>query len=343
MSGGEDSTSSSSRTLTLRPNTPTTSEIHKTKCLSATDLSSCSSTEDHAAVANILTLSSQQQQQPGVLGSSTRFYRSRSLHGCGPMTHRQSLSAGGPRKRVGIVIGDFTRIYPDELTLTIGERIEILSKHVDVSRNIGWWTARNSRGDTGLVPVSCVKVIASTSTSSVSDDSTSSESTATSPFTDTMATAMMLMEGMTYPIEIQPEEIQLQEVIGLGGFGRVHKAVYKGQEVAVKVARQTNYDTVKVINEVLTEAEKFAKLAHENVCALVGVSLIKDVYLVMEYAQGGSLSQVIHERGVVIPIDIVLEWSLQISDGMKYLHHEVRPSLIHRDLKSSNSMCLQLC
>ena len=243
--------------------------------------------------------------------ASYRFYRSKSLRS------ETTSSKKSNRRNIGIVVGDFTRIYPDELTLSLGERIEILSKHVDVSRNIGWWTARNSRGETGLVPVSCVKVV--TSSVSSSDDE------------------LLSASDCAYPVEIPPEEVSLMEVIGVGGFGRVHRALYKGQEVAVKVARQTNYDTVKVISEVLAEAEKFAKLAHENVCALVGVSLIKDVYLVMEYAKGGSLSQIVHDKSHVVPVDIILDWMIQLADGMRYLHYDVHPCMIHRDLKSSNS------
>ncbi len=287
---------SSSNTYTLRPNTPTVTST---------------TTTHKSSITKILSTDVNEGPSTGSTKPSYRFYRSKSLR-----SETSSSSRHSSRKNVGIVIGDFTRIYPDELTLTLGERIEIISKHVDVSRNIGWWTARNSRGETGLVPVSCVKVI----TSSLSSEEEPG----------------MMIEGM-YPIEIQPEEISLMDVIGVGGFGRVHRAMYKGEEVAVKVARHTNYDIVKIISEVLAEAEKFAKLAHENVCALVGVSIVKDVYLVMEYAKGGSLSQLIHDKAVVVPVNVVLDWAVQIADGMQYLHHEVHPCMIHRDLKSSNS------
>ena len=290
----------SSSTHTIRPNTPS--------LITTTDV--VQKTAADTPQSPITAGSSSSAETPNKTKTSYRFYRSKSL--------RSETSSGRHtgRKNVGIVIGDFTRIYPDELTLSLGERIEILSKHIDVSRNIGWWTARNSRGETGLVPVNCVKVV----TSSVSGTEEGG----------------LVIDGV-YPIEIPPEEIKLLDVIGVGGFGRVHRAIYKGQEVAVKVARQTNYDIVKIISEVLAEAEKFAKLAHENVCALVGVSLIKDVYLVMEYAKGGSLSRVVHDKGVVVPVDVVLDWMLQVADGMQYLHHEVHPCMIHRDLKSSNS------
>ena len=222
------------------------------------------------------------------------------------------------RRNVGIVIGDFNCLYADELTLQLGERIEIISKDTIVSRNIGWWTGRNSRGKIGIFPAACVKVVSSMTEADGSEQTDSSETE-------------------RYPLEISFDEVKMKELIGMGGFGKVHRAIYQNEEVAVKVARNTSYDTVRAITEVLSEAEKFAHLAHDNVCALVGVCLVKDVCLVMEYARGGPLSKVLHERNLSLPVDIILNWSKQIASGMEYLHHEAKPPLIHRDLKSSNS------
>lgn len=223
-------------------------------------------------------------------------------------------------RNVGIVIGDFKGLYYDELTLTIGDRIEIISKDTIVSRNIGWWTGRNSQGKIGIFPANLVKIV--TSSTSIPPESEEVDDIG------------------QYPVEIPSDEVKLAEVIGIGGFGKVYRAIYQGEEVAVKVARHTSYDTVKAISEVLSEAEKFVHLAHENICVLVGVCLVKEVCLVMEYAKGGPLSKVLHERNISLPVDIILDWSKQISMGMEYLHHVVTPSLIHRDLKSSNSKFL---
>lgn len=249
----------------------------------------------------------------------SKFVRSRSLRSENPPKK--------PRRNVGIVVGDFKGLYLDELSLDIGERIDIISKDTVVSRNIGWWTGRNEKGKTGIFPAACVKIVTSRSTSDYSD--------------------VEDVEGVDnndrYPLEIPVEEVKLFEVIGMGGFGKVHRAIYKEEEVAVKVARNSTYDSVKVITEVLNEAEKFAYLAHDNVCALVGVCLIKDVYLVMEYAKGGPLSKVLHDKKISLPINIILDWSRQIVEGMQYLHHEAKPSLIHRDLKSSNSEYTLTC
>lgn len=246
-------------------------------------------------------------------GACTDFRRSKSCRS-------EYSSRGSSRKSVGIVIGDFQGLYADELTLNIGERIEIISKDTVVSRNIGWWTGRNNKGQIGIFPAASVKVISTGSSSEYPNDAS--------------------VEVEKYPLEIPIDEITLAEVVGIGGFGKVHRAIFKGEEVAVKVARHTTYDTVKAISDVISEAEKFAKLAHNNVCALVGVCLVKDICLVMEYAKGGSLSKLLHERNISLPVDIILDWSKQIAVGMEYLHHEAKPPLIHRDLKSSNSESL---
>lgn len=222
---------------------------------------------------------------------------------------------GGLKKNYGMVIGDFIGLYGDELTIRVGEKIEIISKDTMVSRNIGWWTGRDDRGKIGIFPAACVSV----------EDSISN------------GTDEREVSVGEYSLGINSKDVEMKEVVGIGGFGKVYRAIYQGEEVAVKVAKTTTFDSLKAVQEVIGEAEKFAHLAHNNVCALVGVVLVKDVCLVMEYARGGALSELLHKRGVSLPVGIILDWALQIVDGMNYLHNIAQPSLIHRDLKSSNS------
>lgn len=228
---------------------------------------------------------------------------------------------GGLKKNYGVVIGDFIGLYGDELTIRVGEKIEIISKDTMVSRNIGWWTGRDDRGKIGIFPAACVSVEGSTSNGADEKEVSLGE----------------------YSLGISSKDVEMKEVVGIGGFGKVHRAIYQGEEVAVKVAKTTTFDSLKAVQEVIAEAEKFAHLAHNNVCALVGVVLVKDVCLVMEYARGGALSELLHKRGVSLPVGIILDWALQIVDGMNYLHNIAQPSLIHRDLKSSNSELKQFC
>lgn len=221
------------------------------------------------------------------------------------------------KKNIGIVVGDFNGLYGDELSLKVGEEIEIISKDTVVSRNIGWWTGRKTKknGKIGIFPAACVSC----------DIQTASGSGGNS------------QQNPNYHLEIKISEVEMKEPIGMGGFGKVYRAIYKGEEVAVKVAKSTTFDSLKAVQDVIVEAEKFADLAHPNICALVGVVLVKDVCLVMEYARGGTLSDVLHKREISLPIDVITNWTGQIADGMHYLHQEIEPSLIHRDLKTSNS------
>ena len=241
---------------------------------------------------------------------------SRSFQGLPKRSKVPSALRTGGCRNIGIVMGDFTGLFPDELSLKMGERVEILCKDVKVTRNIGWWTGKNEKGQVGIFPIDCVKVVSKAQAES-----------------GEAATAV----PKVYPMEIGKDELELKEIIGAGGFGKVHRGIYRNEEVAVKVARNTTYDSVKAIKDVLSEAEKFSRFAHQNICALVGVCLVNDICLVMEYSRGSSLNKVLHENNITLPVDVILDWATQIACGMKYLHHEVSPSLIHRDLKSSNS------
>jgi serine/threonine protein kinase len=140
--------------------------------------------------------------------------------------------------------------------------------------------------------------------------------------------------------EINFSQLRLQEVIGIGGFGKVYRGIYEGREVAVKAARQDlNEDIADVLAGVRQEAKLFWILDHPNIVKLIGVCLDEpNLCLVMEYLRGGSLNRVL--SGQHIPPAVICEWAIQIADGMNYLHKKAPISLIHRDLKSSNGLYL---
>ncbi|XP_076441716.1 mitogen-activated protein kinase kinase kinase 11-like [Babylonia areolata] len=139
------------------------------------------------------------------------------------------------------------------------------------------------------------------------------------------------------PFEIDfYEELELEEVIGVGGFGKVYKGKWKSETVAVKAARCDPDESVSAaVENVRKEAKLFWLLHHENVATLRGVCLKPpNLCLVMEYAAGGSLNRVLCGRQ--IPPDILVDWAQQIARGMHYLHEDAPLTLLHRDLKSSN-------
>ncbi|GLH09570.1 Mitogen-activated protein kinase kinase kinase [Gryllus bimaculatus] len=134
------------------------------------------------------------------------------------------------------------------------------------------------------------------------------------------------------PVEIDFAELDLEEVIGVGGFGKVYRGFWRNQEAA----RQDPDEDINVtMDNVRQEAKLFWLLKHENIVSLEGVCLqMPNLCLVMEYARGGSLNRVL--AGRKIRPDVLVDWAVQIARGMNYLHNGAPISLIHRDLKSSN-------
>uniref|UniRef100_A0A3B3ZZ81 Protein kinase domain-containing protein n=1 Tax=Periophthalmus magnuspinnatus TaxID=409849 RepID=A0A3B3ZZ81_9GOBI len=132
-------------------------------------------------------------------------------------------------------------------------------------------------------------------------------------------------------------ELVLEEIIGVGGFGKVYRGTWKDQEVAVKAARQDpDEDITATAASVKQEAKLFSMLQHPNIIKLEGVCLEEpNLCLVMEYARGGTLNRALTGRR--IPPHILVNWAVQIARGMHYLHEGAVVPIIHRDLKSSNT------
>uniref|UniRef100_A0A8D0G5F1 Mitogen-activated protein kinase kinase kinase n=1 Tax=Sphenodon punctatus TaxID=8508 RepID=A0A8D0G5F1_SPHPU len=211
----------------------------------------------------------------------------------------------------------------DELSLRPGDVVQVLSQDSQVSGDEGWWTGRIDQR-VGIFPSNYVS-------------SSSSHRHGGAP---------ELRSRYPPPPDIQLLEIDfmellLEEVIGIGGFGKVYRAVWIGDEVAVKAARyDPDEDISQTIENVCQEAKLFAMLKHPNIIALKGVCLKEpNLCLIMEFARGGSLNRVL--SGKRIPPDILVNWAVQIARGMNYLHDEAIVPIIHRDLKSSNILILE--
>nr|XP_050854660.1 mitogen-activated protein kinase kinase kinase 11-like isoform X2 [Vespula vulgaris] len=225
-------------------------------------------------------------------------------------THSSSRSRQDNSSTIFTALFDYVAQGEDELSLQRGETVEVLSKDSKISGDEGWWTGK-IHGKVGIFPANFVAEVESIDrVSSVIDK--------------------------VQPVEIDFEELQLEEVIGVGGFGKVYRGFWQKHEVAVKAARQDPDEEPSVILEnVRQEAKLFWLLKHENIVQLEGVCLkMPNMCLVMEYARGGSLNRVLSGRK--IRPDVLVDWAIQIARGMDYLHNKAPVSLIHRDLKSSN-------
>ncbi|XP_053577768.1 mitogen-activated protein kinase kinase kinase 10 [Bombina bombina] len=211
---------------------------------------------------------------------------------------------------------DYEATAEEELTLRRGDLVEILSKDSTVSGDEGWWTGK-IRDKVGIFPSNYV----------VSD----------LKYTTLKGTPTEFPR----PLKIKFDELALEEIIGVGGFGKVYKGIWREEEVAVKAVRHDPDDDINVTSEnVRQEAKLFCMLRHPNIISLKGVCLTPpNLCLVMEYARGGPLHRAL--AGKKVPAHVLVNWAVQIARGMNYLHNEAIVPVIHRDLKSSNILILE--
>uniref|UniRef100_A0A665WD33 Mitogen-activated protein kinase kinase kinase 7 n=1 Tax=Echeneis naucrates TaxID=173247 RepID=A0A665WD33_ECHNA len=122
------------------------------------------------------------------------------------------------------------------------------------------------------------------------------------------------------------------EAVGRGTFGVVFKAIWKGKDVAIKTIESENER-----NAFLVELRQLSRVNHPNIVKLYG-SCENPVCLVMEYAECGSLYNLLHSADPQphYTASHAMSWCLQCAQGVAYLHAMKPKALIHRDLKPPN-------
>ncbi|CAK9237931.1 unnamed protein product [Sphagnum troendelagicum] len=125
-----------------------------------------------------------------------------------------------------------------------------------------------------------------------------------------------------------------------GGFGPVYYGKLEdGQEVAIKILDvKSSQGPFEFFNEV----DVLSRASHRNLVLLIGYCLEDDQQmLIYEYMHKGSLSD--HLYGdLSTSTNEQLDWTtrlhiaLNASQGLEYLHSGCNPSIIHRDVKTSN-------
>ncbi|GAA6004675.1 hypothetical protein JCM10207_000976 [Rhodosporidiobolus poonsookiae] len=133
--------------------------------------------------------------------------------------------------------------------------------------------------------------------------------------------------------EIQPDKLTKLERIGSGGFKDVYKGLYRKRTIAISDIRGhlTDMD--------IKELGLLRDLRHANIVTFIGVSIPKQpssvpVMIITELCANGDLFDYIRKT-TPPPFSAMLDIMLGISKGIEYLHTR-KPTIIHRDIKSSN-------
>ena len=122
--------------------------------------------------------------------------------------------------------------------------------------------------------------------------------------------------------------------IGKGGMGAVYRAIDQkfGSQVAIK---ETFYGDLN-LGEAFEREARLLNGLHHPILPHVSDYFTENGghFLVMEYIDGEDLSELL-KRGEVFHLGSVVEWALDILDGLDYLHSQ-DPPVIHRDIKPNN-------
>jgi serine/threonine protein kinase len=129
---------------------------------------------------------------------------------------------------------------------------------------------------------------------------------------------------------------RVEEVIGIGGMGRVVRAthLYLNQPVAIKILLPNMAESSSTVQRFLREAQATVKLRSEHIARVMDVGTLPDntPFMVMEFLEGYDLNQILRHHGPQMPMAVV-DLMVQACEGMAEAH---ALGIIHRDIKPSN-------
>ena len=128
---------------------------------------------------------------------------------------------------------------------------------------------------------------------------------------------------------------RLLEVIGQGATGQVWRATDRRTEeiVAAKLLRGEHVADRDLVARFVQERSVLTGLRHPNLVAVRDLVVEGDrLAIVMDYVDGGSVRDVLRERGAIVPA-VAVELVAQVLDGLAVAHEN---RLVHRDIKPDN-------
>jgi len=115
--------------------------------------------------------------------------------------------------------------------------------------------------------------------------------------------------------------------IGQGSFGRVYKVKWRGIDCALKVFPGVANASFE------TEVQALSTLCHPHIVQFIGcLKNARESSLVMELMDH-DLTDLLRMLGRKLDIGAVVDITLQVAQGMRYLHDK---RIVHRDLKAAN-------
>lgn len=143
---------------------------------------------------------------------------------------------------------------------------------------------------------------------------------------------------LAIPIElVEHPRYRIVKQLGAGGMGVVYQAEHRLMErrVALKIINAKFVNSEVAIERFRLEVKAAARLSHRNIVAAFDAEQAGDShFLVMEFIDGVSLSELVRRRGKLSVLH-ACNYVSQVAHG---LQHAYENGMVHRDIKPQNLM-----
>ncbi|GLJ17334.1 hypothetical protein SUGI_0300990, partial [Cryptomeria japonica] len=150
--------------------------------------------------------------------------------------------------------------------------------------------------------------------------------------------------------DISEALLKEENIIGSGGSGKVYRVdLQNNVTVAVKWLCPVDINSFKqndINNQMNAEVDVLGMVRHKNIVRLYcSLSNGKSNLLVYEYMENGNLFDALHKvytenasKGSGLHLDWPTRYKIALgaAHGLAYLHHDCLPTIVHRDIKSTN-------
>ncbi len=138
-----------------------------------------------------------------------------------------------------------------------------------------------------------------------------------------------------------PRHYRILARIGSGAMSVVYKGIYEplSKAVAIKLLKSHLVSDPQTFKRFQREAKTAGSLDHPNIVGVLdfGVTDQAVPYIIMDYLEGRSLSDILDQEGQ-IALGRAVKIFFQVADALAYTHAQ---GVIHRDIKPSNIIILE--